>query len=110
MHTQRNPRETGAWLRTSSNEIAFALDLVPFAGIAFLCFTGVLRDRLGDFHDRPAYWFHSTAECIPWLRVEIMNTEDLGNQKNRKQNTRHGSCARRLQLSMDQGCFLLHLA
>ena len=49
---QANPRETGAWLRTSSNEVAFALDLVPFAGIAFLWFIGVLRDRLGDLEDR----------------------------------------------------------
>ena len=49
---QANPRETGAWLRTSSNEVAFALNLVPFAGIAFLWFIGVLRDRLGDLEDR----------------------------------------------------------
>jgi hypothetical protein len=49
---QGNPRETGAWLGTSSNEVAFALDLVPFAGIAFLWFIGVLRDRLGELEDR----------------------------------------------------------
>jgi hypothetical protein len=39
--------ETGAWLKTSSNKVALALNLVPFAGIAFLWFIGVLRDRLG---------------------------------------------------------------
>jgi hypothetical protein len=49
---QADPRETGAWLRTSSNEVAFALGLVPFAGIAFLWFIGVLRDRLGELEDR----------------------------------------------------------
>jgi hypothetical protein len=47
-----DPRETGAWLRTSSNEVALALNLVPFAGIAFLWFIGVLRDRLGELEDR----------------------------------------------------------
>jgi hypothetical protein len=47
-----DPRETGAWLRTSSNEVSLALSLVPFAGIAFLWFIGVLRDRLGDLEDR----------------------------------------------------------
>ena len=47
-----DPRETGAWLRTSSNEVALALNLVPFAGIAFLWFVGVLHDRLGELEDR----------------------------------------------------------
>jgi hypothetical protein len=30
----------------------FALNLLPFAGIAFLWFIGVLRDRLGEGEDR----------------------------------------------------------
>lgn len=47
-----DPLEPGAWLETSSNSIAFALNLVPFAGIAFLWFIGVLRDRLGAREDR----------------------------------------------------------
>jgi hypothetical protein len=47
-----DPLETGAWLKTSSNRVALALNLVPFAGIAFLWFIGVLRDRLGDLGDR----------------------------------------------------------
>ena len=32
--------------------VALGLNLVPFAGIAFLWFIGVLRDRLGEFEDR----------------------------------------------------------
>ena len=32
--------------------MALALNLVPFAGIAFLWFIGVLRDRLGEREDR----------------------------------------------------------
>jgi hypothetical protein len=47
-----DPLESGGWLATSSNTVAFALNLVPFAGIAFLWFVGVLRDRLGDREDR----------------------------------------------------------
>jgi hypothetical protein len=47
-----DPLEAGAWLRTNSEEVALALNLVPFAGISFLWFIGVLRDRLGDREDR----------------------------------------------------------
>ena len=32
--------------------MALALNLIPFAGIAFLWFIGVLRDRLGEREDR----------------------------------------------------------
>ena len=32
--------------------MAIALNLVPFAGIAFLWFIGVLRDRIGEREDR----------------------------------------------------------
>jgi hypothetical protein len=32
--------------------VAIALNLVPFAGIAFLWFVGVLRDRIGEREDR----------------------------------------------------------
>ena len=46
--------EAGAWLASPGNraELAVALNLVPFAGIAFLWFIGVLRDRIGDREDR----------------------------------------------------------
>ncbi len=36
----------------NSRRISLALNLLPFAGIAFLWFVGVLRDRLGDREDR----------------------------------------------------------
>lgn len=42
-----DPLEAGSWLHTHANSVALALNLVPFAGIAFLWFIGVLRDRLG---------------------------------------------------------------
>jgi len=41
-----------AWLKTSAHKVALVLNLVPFAGIAFLWFMGVLRDRLGELEDR----------------------------------------------------------
>jgi hypothetical protein len=42
----------GAWLETNARKITLALNLVPYAGIAFLWFIGVIRDRLGDMEDR----------------------------------------------------------
>ena len=47
-----DPLEPGAWLRTSSGTVLVALNIIPFAGIAFLWFIGVLRDRLGQLEDR----------------------------------------------------------
>jgi hypothetical protein len=47
-----DPRETGAWLRSDAGPVGLALNLIPFAGIAFLWFIGVLRDRLGELEDR----------------------------------------------------------
>ncbi|MEI6002532.1 hypothetical protein H3V53_37090 [Paraburkholderia bengalensis] len=46
------PSEAGDWLRERSGAVYVAVNLVPFAGIAFLWFVGVLRDRLGDREDR----------------------------------------------------------
>lgn len=47
-----DPLEAGAWLQHRAGRVALALNLVPFAGIAFLWFIGVLRDRLGEREDR----------------------------------------------------------
>src|SRR5262249_7501048 len=47
-----DPTEPGEWLKTSSSLVGFALNLLPFAGIAFLSFVGALRDRLGELEDR----------------------------------------------------------
>lgn len=40
------------WLAAQSRNISFALGLMPFAGIAFLWFMGVVRDRLGHLEDQ----------------------------------------------------------
>jgi hypothetical protein len=47
-----DPLDSGAWLARSSGTVALALNLMPFAGIAFLWFIGVMRDRLGRQEDR----------------------------------------------------------
>jgi hypothetical protein len=49
-----HPAVAGAWLTDSRRRAAvvIALNLVPFAGIAFLWFVGVLRDRIGEREDR----------------------------------------------------------
>ena len=47
-----DPLDPGAWLATDTRGITIALNLVPFAGVAFLWFIGVLRDRLAQLEDR----------------------------------------------------------
>jgi hypothetical protein len=66
------------------------LNLVPFAGIAFLWFIGVIRDRLGNLEDRffatvflgsgllyVAMFFASAALAAGLLRVLSSGTENL---------------------------------
>jgi hypothetical protein len=49
-----NPAEAGKWLVEGDRRTAAIIgaNLVPFAGIAFLWFIGVMRDRLGAREDR----------------------------------------------------------
>jgi hypothetical protein len=47
-----DPTDSGAWLAGQGGTISLALSLVPFAGIAFLWFIGVVRDHLGRLEDR----------------------------------------------------------
>jgi hypothetical protein len=44
--------DTGAWLTGDTGLAKFAIALVPFAGIAFLWFIAVARERLGRFEDQ----------------------------------------------------------
>jgi hypothetical protein len=44
--------DTGAWLAGQAGTISLALSLEPLAGIAFLWFMGVMRDRFGHLEDR----------------------------------------------------------
>jgi len=47
-----DPHDAGQWLAGDVKPIDLALTLLPFAGIAFLWFIGVVRDRLGEHEDR----------------------------------------------------------
>ena len=49
-----DPSLPGIWLTEPHrrNAVRFALNLVPFGGIAFLWFIGVLRNRMGELEDQ----------------------------------------------------------
>jgi hypothetical protein len=42
-----DPLEPGKWLTTDTKTSALALNLIPFAGVAFIWFIGALRGRFG---------------------------------------------------------------
>ena len=45
-------RDSGAWLETGARSMKIALGLIPFAGLFFLWFIAVARERLGRFEDQ----------------------------------------------------------
>jgi hypothetical protein len=47
-----NLQDDGTWLSTQGRTVLLGLNLVPFAGIVFLWFIGVVRDRLGTGEDQ----------------------------------------------------------
>lgn len=47
-----DPADAGAWLKDRAGIVSLALSLLPFAGIAFLWFMGVVRDRIGHLEDQ----------------------------------------------------------
>lgn len=47
-----DPTASVAAFARSGAQLTVAITLMPFAGIAFLWFVGVVRDRLGDLEDR----------------------------------------------------------
>jgi hypothetical protein len=50
--TPADPLRGGSWLEEKSGSVSLALSMVPFAGIAFLWFMGVVRDRIGHLEDQ----------------------------------------------------------
>jgi hypothetical protein len=50
--TPEDPFAGAPWTEDASGRIRVALSLMPFAGIAFLWFIGVIRDQLGELEDR----------------------------------------------------------
>ena len=50
---QVSPAEISTdWIETRVDSVSLALRLIPFAGIAFFWFTGVIRDHIGEREDR----------------------------------------------------------
>ena len=47
-----DPSAGFSWLETEVRTVTLALNLIPYAGIAFLWFIGVIRDLLSDMEDR----------------------------------------------------------
>jgi hypothetical protein len=85
-----NPLALATEIVNHSKTVSRALNLVPFAGIAFLWFIGVIRDRLGNLEDRffatvflgsgllyVAMFFASAALAAGLLRVLSSGTENL---------------------------------
>ena len=76
-----HPGAPGTWLTDAGRRTAvvIALNLVPFAGIAFLWFIGVIRDRIGGREDR---FFAITTVTIArrtrivsrWLEIAGLTT------------------------------------
>jgi len=48
----RDSLEHGTWLATGLDRIVLAINLMPFAGVSFLWFIGVVRDRPAETEDR----------------------------------------------------------
>lgn len=44
--------DSDTWLKTSGQTLLLSLNLIPFIGVAFLWFMGVVRDRMGAREDR----------------------------------------------------------
>ena len=66
-----NPLGPATVVITHSKNISFALNLQSFAGIAFLWFIGVVRDRLGELEDRffSTIFLGSGLGCVAMLFV-----------------------------------------
>jgi hypothetical protein len=45
-------RDSMIWLTTNRSNVLLAFNLIPFAGVAFLWFMGVVQDHLGDNEDQ----------------------------------------------------------
>jgi hypothetical protein len=50
--TPADPLGPASEVMNHRKELSFSLNLLPFAGVAFLWFIAVVRDRLGEFEDR----------------------------------------------------------
>lgn len=83
-----------AWTETTRSQISLALGLMPFAGIAFLWFVGVVRDRLGDFEDRffatvfegSGLLFLATIFCAVAVAAGMLSAREIGGAQSMTMN------------------------
>ncbi len=47
-----DPLEASDWLDQQAKNLSLAMSLIPFAGLSFLWFMGVVRDRMGHHEDQ----------------------------------------------------------
>ena len=71
------------WLRDHAKAITFALGLIPFAGIAFLWFIGVLRDRLGQREHPHSRRWSSSRILSAWVVTTNDRLLDSAGQRSR---------------------------
>lgn len=72
-----DPLAGTAWVHERSGRVTAAMLLMPFAGIAFLWFVGVVRDRMGELEDR----FFSTvffASAVLFLAMVFVSMSIAG--------------------------------
>jgi hypothetical protein len=63
---------TAAWLQGNTTPVSLALTLAPFAGIAFLWFMGVVRDRFGTLEDQFFSTVFMISSGVIWMRTRVM--------------------------------------
>jgi len=61
------------WLSEQASRVTVAVILIPFAGIAFLWFMGVIRDQLGEMEDQ---FFSSVFWQWPALSWRVVRLDD----------------------------------
>jgi hypothetical protein len=70
-----DPHDAATWLASDLKTVALAIYLLPFAGIAFLWFIGVLRDRMGTQEDR---FFATFSWAASLFRHAVRRRGDRG--------------------------------
>ena len=106
-----DPDEAGGWITEGGKRdaVVVALNLLPFAGIAFLWFIGVVRDRIGEREDR---FFATVFLGSGLLFIAMLFTTGAIAGGLVLTVTEHppagvSSCGRQLPQQPGAGCFIL---
>jgi hypothetical protein len=86
-----SPADPGTWLSHSAKSVRLALNLLPFAGISFLWFIGVLRDRMfysriGFVHEFRTLEEKEITELLNqgWVPVGVTLPNEVRARRNRQ--------------------------